>query len=238
MTLAAELPSRIAALALLQGLLVPAPSLSQAPIDLWQQTLDAAITRVDAGDPAAMTQAAEGFELALELAREPGFPELLLADSLVHCAAWCHGGADEVAFLEGALEIRIRQLGQNAPEVADLLIRLEGKTSRWADSRSVFERALSAYRTSLGEDHPKVAYAMMLLGMLDRREEKLQAAEQRFREALVLCPVDGEDPEGIGRRIQVQLIELLEAEGRFSEASALGTEFEAASDEANRSRRH
>ncbi|MBZ0112835.1 MAG: tetratricopeptide repeat protein [Thermoanaerobaculia bacterium] len=177
-------------------------------------------------------QVARDLEEAVEIARSPGFPQLLLADSLELQASWA-GGQTKILLLEEAISIRSKELGSDDPAVADLLVHLAGMNDdSWRDARAVLERALRIYESSLGGDSPKVANTLILLGIVDLNDGNELEAEQRFREALVLCPARPDDPEGIGLNAQAQLLELLERQGRLEELEVLRREFSAVSDAA------
>lgn len=213
-------------------------------VDQWHRLVDSGNAIAGApisslADGELVREVRATYEAALEIARSPGFPPLLLAESLVRVASWT-GDPNPIRFLEEALEIRRQELGDNAPEVADLLVLLEGKGEAWQDSRSVLEEAQQIYRTSLGADSPKAAYLNLLLGVLDRREGDTATAERRFREALLMAPAY-DDPDNVAQNnvaqsARAQLISLLEEQGRSAEKADIEAEFEAVSAEANRTR--
>jgi Flp pilus assembly protein TadD len=66
------------------------------------------------------------------------------------------------------------------------MLALRGRAGDHAESDSLLGAALVTYRTTLGDEHPAVAYVYHAFGVLEERRGDLDEAERRFRQAAAI----------------------------------------------------
>jgi len=134
---------------------------------------------------------------------------------------------DAERILREALEIRQRELGLDAPEVADTLVSLGGalRAERsFTAAAEVLRRALRIRLGHLGPDHVDVARVKAALASCHREEGDLAQAESLNREALeVLTRELGPDDRTVLNSLAVHA-SIVQSRGDLESASALYTE--------------
>ena len=127
-------------------------------------------------------------------------------------------------WLNQALEIFEKSLGQNHPNVAtslNNLAELLRSTNRLSDAEPMYRRVIKIFEKSLGQNHPNVATALNNLAELLRASNRLSEAEPMYRRALKIDEASfGPDHPNVAFDLN-NLALLLKATNRLSEAEPL-----------------
>ncbi len=126
--------------------------------------------------------------------------------------------------LDGALELRMRCLGEHNLETAQTLGQLGqwfADRGEWDRAEPFLRRALAIRRGKLGSHHMEVAYTLQNLADVVQRRDGSEEVEELLRESLSICMrVHGEEHAGTAIA-QYKLGRLLHTRRRYGEAERL-----------------
>jgi CHAT domain-containing protein/tetratricopeptide (TPR) repeat protein len=113
---------------------------------------------------------------------------LKLDDEVKQLAAQ-HRDAETVPLLQRALELRVRHLGKEHPDVARTAVRLGSvlsRTGKYAEAEAHYRQALTVQRQVLGDDHPETSSTLNDLAVTLNRRGRYPEAETLYRQALAV----------------------------------------------------
>ena len=132
--------------------------------------------------------------------------------------------AEADALLTRALEVDVKALGPNSPEVASILNNLaeaNREEGKYADAEQMYLRALKIDSDSYGRDSGELVHLLNNLGLLYTAEARYSDAEPLFLRSLVIAPkAYGKDSMPVAITLNC-LGALYMRQGRYGEAEPL-----------------
>jgi serine/threonine protein kinase/Tfp pilus assembly protein PilF len=115
-----------------------------------------------------------------------------------------------------ALELSRKRFGESDPIHLNDIARIRELDGQFADAEALTLRMLKGWRQRLGDDHPEVMRAVVLMAVVTRKQGKQAEADQWLAQALALVRNLKDDPSFV--TTLSSLGSALEARGRFAEA--------------------